>query len=185
MADQHLLRFGSASRSAALVDCPDLLRYLPSIFRGWRIEGGPAADPDGSPITPLVTLRREAGSYHLEAPWLSAPLRWDEAADGLCGFIAALIRARVMDDPELLCLHGAAVEIAGKLVVFPNRYRAGKSTLTACLAAAGLRVFADDVLLIGDAGRAAAMLAHRKGCATTTRGLGGPSNGVDNSTGQY
>ncbi|MFN4143552.1 hypothetical protein [Aestuariivirga sp.] len=50
------------------------------------------------------------------------------------------------ENPELLCLHGAAVRIGGSLVCFPARGRTGKSTLVACLAARGLDIFADDVL---------------------------------------
>jgi hypothetical protein len=47
-----------------------------------------------------------------------------------------------------LCLHGAGVEVGGRIVVMPNYYRAGKSTMTVCLAAAGGRVFSDDILPI-------------------------------------
>lgn len=144
---------------AAFVGCPELLRVLPSIFRGWSIERcAPGASPD-----PVLTVTREARSYRLDAPWLPAPLRRGQAADALCGFIAELIRALVAADAELLCLHGATVEVDGRLVVFPNRYRAGKSTLSACLAAAGYRVFGDDVLPIrGERDRAfAAGIAPR------------------------
>ena len=38
------------------------------------------------------------------------------------------------------------MEFAGRLVIFPSRYRAGKSVLCGCLAAQGRRLFADDVL---------------------------------------
>jgi len=58
------------------------------------------------------------------------------------------MRAYVHEDRELLCLHGAAAEFAGKLVLFPSNYRAGKSILSACLAASGVRLFGDDVLPI-------------------------------------
>jgi hypothetical protein len=50
-----------------------------------------------------------------------------------------------------LCLHGGAVEFAGRLVIFPSRYRAGKSVLCGCLAAQGRRLFADDVLPLREA----------------------------------
>jgi hypothetical protein len=51
-----------------------------------------------------------------------------------------------MQFPQHLCLHCAAVEIAGGLVIFPNVKKVGKSTLTTRLAMAGKRVFCDDVL---------------------------------------
>lgn len=145
MSRTRWFRFGALSRPIALVDCPELLPPLLSVFRGWNI------DPCPAPVAgdPLLTLRREGESYRLEADCISAPFRRAEAADAVCGFIAEFIRAFVEAERDLLCLHGAAVEFDGKLVVFPNRYRAGKSTLTVCLAAAGFRVFSDDVLPIG------------------------------------
>ncbi|MEX2008742.1 MAG: PqqD family protein, partial [Dongiaceae bacterium] len=92
-----------------------------------------------------------------ESPWLAAPVAYADPVDAVCALIVDLVRAYVADDPSLLCLHCGAAEFAGRLVIFPSRYRAGKSTLMARLAAAGSRVFADDVLPIAapdNAGRA-------------------------------
>jgi hypothetical protein len=63
-----------------------------------------------------------------------------------CAFIAELFWPFLEANPGLLCLHGAAAEFSGRLIVFPNRYHAGKSLLSACLAARGTRLFTDDVL---------------------------------------
>jgi hypothetical protein len=53
-----------------------------------------------------------------------------------------------------MCLHAGAVEIDGRLVVFPSGRRAGKSTLTAELTRRGYRLFSDDILAVAlsDAG---------------------------------
>ncbi|MHA1127817.1 MAG: PqqD family protein, partial [Alphaproteobacteria bacterium] len=64
----------------------------------------------------------------------------------LCSLIVELAWARLREDTSLLCLHGAAIEFAGRLVVFPSTRRAGKSTLTVALAAAGKKIFTDDFL---------------------------------------
>jgi hypothetical protein len=50
--------------------------------------------------------------------------------------------------PGRVCLHAGAVELGGRLVVFPSASKAGKSTLIAALAMAGRRIFADDLLPI-------------------------------------
>jgi hypothetical protein len=144
VTDRLLLEFEGLSRQVALLDCRELYACFPEVFRGRRIqEAGTAAQP------PIITLEGSAEGYILETPWLRQPLVRPDKIDALCGFIAEFIRAYVNDDQRLLCLHCAAAEFAGKLVVFPNRYRAGKSVLSACQAAAGVRLFADDVLPIG------------------------------------
>jgi hypothetical protein len=140
----HRLRFGPLSSPVALVDCPELLPLVDKVFRGWTIE----SSSDNGPEDPILSLSRDEAGYRLESACLDRPLTLKEPVDAVCGFIAELLKALVIDDPRLLCLHGAAVELGGRLVVFPNRYRTGKSTLTACFAAAGHRVFADDVLPI-------------------------------------
>ena len=144
MTDQRLFRFHGLAPPVAFVDCDDLVARLPRLYRGWRIESLTSSTED-----PVLTLRREDKRYVLEAEWLKPSHRRRDPIDSLCGFIAEFIRAYVNHDPRLLCLHGAAAEFAGRLIVFPNRYRAGKSVLSACLAAAGVRLFADDVLPIG------------------------------------
>ena len=144
MRDKLLLEFEGLSREIELLDCPEIYACFAEVFHGLRIqEAGSAALP------PIITLAGAAKGYILKAPWQDQPMVRRDKIDALCGFIAEFIRAYVNDDQRLLCLHGAAAEFAGKLVVFPNRYRAGKSVLSACLAAAGVRLFADDVLPIG------------------------------------
>jgi hypothetical protein len=144
MPDTLLLAFEGLSRQVALTDCRDIYDSFPTVFRGWRIREAPATEQP-----PILTLSDTQKGYRLEASWLAQPLVRRDQVDALCGFIAEFIRAYVNDDQRLLCLHGAAAEFTGRLVVFPNRYRAGKSVLSACLAAAAVRLFADDVLPIG------------------------------------
>ena len=56
-----------------------------------------------------------------------------------------------------LSLHFGSVEIDGKLVLFPESSKAGKSTLSVAFAAAGCRVFGDDVLGLTEQGEGVAM----------------------------
>jgi len=141
MKDVLHLKFEALSRPIALINCRNIIDHFPIIFPGWQIAEVPvSAEP------PIMTLRHEENTFILESDWLEKPLRRKDKVDAICGFVAELVRAQVNDDVKFLCLHGAAADFAGKLVMFPNKYRAGKSILSACLAAARVKVFCDDVL---------------------------------------
>jgi len=141
--DIQYLSIEDLSRPIALVDCRDLIDHFPLIFRGWKItEVSETAEP------PILTLRHEETRYILEADLLNKPLLRKDKVAALCGLVAEFIRAYVNDDANLLCLHGAAAEFGDKLVIFPNKYRAGKSILSACLVESGIRLFCDDALPI-------------------------------------
>jgi hypothetical protein len=60
--------------------------------------------------------------------------------------VVGLALALPAEHPNLLCLHAAAVAMAGRLMIFPNVRRAGKSTLSAALARAGHPLFSDDIV---------------------------------------
>lgn len=145
MADRLLVKFEGLSKPIALFDSDEVYACFPKVFHGWRFSETETADSE-----PVITIRRDFLGYKIEADWLYPPLVRVDHVDALCGFLAELIRAFIDDNTHLLCLHGAAAEFGGRLVIFPNRYRAGKSVLSACLAAAGVRLFADDVLPIVD-----------------------------------
>jgi hypothetical protein len=144
LADRILISFDGLPRPVLLLESGDVYNCFSSVFHDW-----PFRLTEAGGDSPILTVRRTPACYLIEAAWLDAPLRRKDHIDALCGFIAELIRAFAENGPDLLCLHGAAAEFAGRLVIFPNRYRAGKSVLSACLAAAGVRLFADDVLPIG------------------------------------
>ena len=143
MKDVLSVTFGDLETPFALVDCGHLLEYFPTILPHWKINVLP-----GCCQSPILTLRREKGIYILQADWLKTPVRRADMVDAICSLVAELVGAHVRNNANLLCLHGAAANFAGKLVVFPNKYRAGKSLLSACLAANDVQLFCDDVLPI-------------------------------------
>jgi hypothetical protein len=145
-AESKYLIFDDLLKPVCLVDCDELYEFLPLAFSGWPFRV--ALDSEESPV---ISLIREDNNYVLEGALLPEPLTRNDMVDALCALVAELVRVYVHQDDRLLCLHGAAVEFAGKLVVFPSQYRAGKSILTTCLAAAGVPVFCDDVLPISRA----------------------------------
>ena len=119
-----------------------LLAPLASVFRHWPFF---EVDEDAAD-EPVITVRRDGGGYWLHADWQEEPLRFSDPVNLACGLALNVNRAMLQEHEPDHCLHGAGIEIGGRLVVLPNYYRAGKSALTVCLAAAGARVFSDDIL---------------------------------------
>lgn len=153
MANSVFLKFDNLERPVRFSGCEELISCFPVIFRGWEISE--TLQDDQSPV--VNVLRNSDGDYEITADWLDKKVVCREQVDALCTLVARVVKARTMEDMNLLCLHGAAVEIGGMLVIFPNKYRAGKSVLAACLAAAGYRIYCDDVLPISlDTGRGVA-----------------------------
>jgi len=136
------LRFERISRSIEIEDDGRALSPLPSVLRHWPFveHTEPAADK------PVITVRAEDTGYRLCAPWLQRPPRYSNPVNMACGLGVNLNRAMLEEQTGYLCLHGAGLVIGGRLVVLPNYYHAGKSALTVSLAAAGARVFSDDIL---------------------------------------
>ena len=142
-----LLAFDGVSRPIRFDGCADIASDVLGVLRGWRTVEVTASDT-GSEWAPAITVTRTGSRYRIDSPWRKEPRITDDRVDAVCDFIVDLVNARVADDHSLLCLHSAAAEISGRLIVFPSTYRAGKSTFIACLAAAGVRIFSDDILPI-------------------------------------
>lgn len=138
------LQFEQAPHPVYIEDGDAVRPVLNSVFRRWAFKESDGSVPDESGIVATRTKR----GYQVEAPWLEEPRRYSDDVNLACGLAVLVNRSMLGEDEGLLCLHGAGVAIGGRVVVFPNYYRAGKSTLTVCLAAAGARVFSDDILPI-------------------------------------
>jgi len=140
-AESRLLNFDGLQQPVELRDCAALIPHLPLVFPGWEIT--PATGTDAEPV---LTLFRAEEGYRLEGCWFDETLYRRDEVDALCALVAEVMRAYGCQDDRLLCLHGAAAEFGGRLVVFPSQYRAGKSILCAALAACGTRLYCDDIL---------------------------------------
>ena len=114
---------------------------LPYIFSHWPY--AITAQP-GHEI--FASVDQVDGRYAISSTFMAKTESYAEPVNAICALVAELAWARLREDPSLLCLHGAAAEFAGRLVVFPATRRAGKSTLSVALAAAGIRMFTDDFL---------------------------------------
>ncbi len=114
---------------------------LPYILSHWPYEIVAHTERDMFAHVELVN-----GRYALSSPYIEKTESYRDPLNVICAVVAELAWARLREDPSLLCLHGAAAEFSGRLVVFPATKKAGKSTLSVALAAAGVRMFTDDFL---------------------------------------
>ncbi len=131
-----------------------LLPYMKTIISSWPFHDGPSGDDE-----PVIAIAGGDGGFARAAPRLKSPKIYTDPVDAVCDFIVDLVHAYNDDHADLLCLHSAAVEIGGRLVVFPSGYNQGKSTFMALLAQNGLQVFCDDVMPLDIKG----MLGHALG----------------------
>jgi len=106
----------------------------------------PFSITDAPASTVFATIVLADNKYTLSSPFMEEAKSYDDPVNTICALIVELAWARLREDTKLLCLHGAAVEINGRLLVFPSTRRAGKSTLSVAMAAAGNKVFTDDFL---------------------------------------
>ncbi len=116
---------------------------LPTILSHWPYE---VVAQSGRETFASVELKDNR--YRLSSPFMEKTEAYRDPLNTICAIVAELAWLRLREDPSLLCLHGAAAEYAGRLVVFPATRRAGKSTLSVALTAAGVRMFTDDFLPI-------------------------------------
>ena len=145
----RLVRLGPFAEPVRFTGCDDLLAALRTILRGWRVT---PLDPRRSPAPALRVSRSRRGwrrvSSRYDRAWKAREKERRTLIEALCGLHGELLDWYLEAHPQDLFIHGAAVQFGRRLVVFPALAKAGKSTLTVALAAAGYPVYTDDVLPI-------------------------------------
>lgn len=141
MSTACCLRFDGLDGVVLLDDCAELVGPMTRILPGWAFSVGPLAPG----VEPVAVIRRaERGRYRIATLGRPGEERLFDSVDTVCDLIVELSLDLHRSGDWPMCLHAAAIEIAGRLVIVPNIRRAGKSTLTACLALRGYRIFSDD-----------------------------------------
>lgn len=142
MTQTMYLQFDGLKNPVALENASRLVPMISEVLAGWPHTASPVCQSQ-----PFVTIRPSAGDYWSislgEAP---SDLRDWNAVNAVCDLVAEMAWERLRSDPTLLCLHAAAVAFDGRLVVFPNARRAGKSTIAAALGQLGHKIYTDDFL---------------------------------------
>ncbi len=145
MTDTHHVYFEGLDHPIELEGASSIAAMISTILKAWPHKMVPA-----EPHKQAFVSIRPASSKHWEvvcADAPDAPRVWNDV-NALCDVVAEMAWERLRSDPRLLCLHTAAIDFGGRLVVFPNARRAGKSTLAIALARRGLRLYTDDFLPI-------------------------------------
>lgn len=150
------LRFRGLAAPLRLDAAEPILPVLAEVMPGWPTEVAPA-DPRDTPFF-SITGTVDGVSFRCQCHVEDRPAQVLDAVNAVCDAIAALAMAVPAEDDRVICLHAAGVVLGGRIVVFPNVRRAGKSTLSAALAQAGCRVYSDDVLPIRFPGRRVALV---------------------------
>jgi hypothetical protein len=134
-----LIAFEGTTAAIDIPDCPHFRAALDAATSGWsNVPVSDAAQMVASVEKLGDDLYRITGPDGAEA---DVP-----AASAACGVMVDVVEWMIDERPAELFLHCGAVEFNGRLVIFPSRSRAGKSTLVTRLAAGGHRIFGDDIL---------------------------------------
>ncbi|TVP46644.1 MAG: PqqD family peptide modification chaperone [Halomonas sp.] len=126
-----------------LVNAQPVLPVLKAAMSGW-----PLAECPRQSSEPDICVWGKDGGFWQQAPALPKGMWLDTSVGAACSVIADVAGAFLRHHTDYVGLHCGSAEINGQLVIFPESHRAGKSTLTAAFAAAGYRVFGDDVVAL-------------------------------------
>jgi hypothetical protein len=147
MTTPHDLTFADIDATLRLFGDVPLIDLIHDVLPGW-----PFAVSDVQPETPafftIASADGEPQYQCLDMTTEGAKPRVLDGVNAVCDLIAAMSRALPAAQPSLICLHAAAIEISGRLIVIPNARRAGKSTLVSYMAHLGYSVFTDDFLAV-------------------------------------
>ncbi|MBF0679275.1 MAG: PqqD family protein [Devosia sp.] len=93
-----------------------------------------------------IRVSGRPGKFRLASPWLEEEQTAESETSAACALLVEMARSWLHAHPGMLCLHCAAFEANGRLIILAGTNRAGKSTLAAALGAAGARLYCDDML---------------------------------------
>lgn len=143
VVEPQYVQLDGLKHPVALENADEIGAMLPAILSAWphRILTTPPSEPPFITVSPAGPDRWNV--LHADQP--DAPRIWD-GVNTVCDIVAEMAWERLRSDPDLLCLHAAAIDFNGRLVVMPNARRAGKSTLAIALARLGRPLYSDDFL---------------------------------------
>jgi hypothetical protein len=143
------LTFVNTTVAVEVPDDPQMLSALRAAAPGWPFAESTSEDE------PVATIRGQDGIYEIDIPGQD-PIA-ATAVNAACSAMVDFASAYIDDNPVRFCFHCGAALFAGRLVMFPSRSHAGKSTLIGRLAASGHVIFCDDILPVFEDGRAIAL----------------------------
>ncbi|MEM7464283.1 MAG: PqqD family protein [Pseudomonadota bacterium] len=145
LSDDAWIRLADMDKPLALIGCDELLAHFTSILCAWPHETGPGL-PQGE--SPFLFVERRGCNYSMHLELTNQSKIFSDPVDLVCAAIVEIAWETLRCNPDWLCLHCAAVEKNGRLIIFPNMRRAGKTTLTTALGLRGLNVYTDDFMAL-------------------------------------
>lgn len=145
------LGFSERRVPVQFIDAVEVAVYMHDCLHDWEIAEIAATDD------PPVTVRATEDGYTVESIWLDEPVVGLTDVAAACCALIDVIECLLDADHSLLCLHCAAAEIGGQLVVMTGPSHVGKSTLASRLSAEDLVLFCDDMLPLDTRGRGIAV----------------------------
>ena len=139
------IHFLDTQNSIRLNSCPELTAVIDRICPKWPYKSDSKGSLGGEPF---LTISRVRKGFRLSSKFMTKSQNYNNAVDTVCALIVELAWATLRDNTDWLCLHCAAVQFSGRLVIFPNARRAGKSTIATLLGLQGYKVFTDDFLAV-------------------------------------
>ncbi len=150
--ERVLLGFTERHVPVQFIDAAIVAEHMRNSVHDWEIAALDLASEE-----PPVTVRRTTDGYTVESDWLDEPVTGLTDVAAACCALIDVLECLLDEDPSLLCLHCAAAEIGGRLVVITGPSHAGKSTLAARLSAEDLVLYCDDMLPLDTLGRGIAV----------------------------
>lgn len=154
MQDTRVYRADGLWPRIAISGDGQLESTLATIMVGWGLVAA-----EGEPDRPIAAsdlyVEQSVDGWTCSGIALDTPLSYHDPVAASCSLIANVFKAHTIMDDSLLCLHAAGVQVGGGVVLLTGAYRAGKSVVSAACAAAGLRVFSDDIVPLSPDGRTA------------------------------
>ena len=124
------------------IRCSALLPDIRAFFHAWPYQK--TFLPQEQPI--IILRRTPSGRYLLDAPWLPEPLYEDTATCALCTLSVDMVTAFCKANPNILCMHAAAIQFRHGSILLLGDNGSGKSLLTARLMASGHIGYGDDMV---------------------------------------
>lgn len=142
-AETLFLRFEGLRRPVRLEGASKILPMVSAVMTYWPHTVSTKTDGGSAFIT--IRPQREKKWEVVGEDSNKKTKVWDDV-NAVCDLVSEMAWERLRSEDDLLCMHAAAVNFEGRLVLFPNARRAGKSTLAIALARLGLQLFTDDFL---------------------------------------
>lgn len=139
------LLFEDTNKTIDLVYDRSFIQLLEKIIPGWSFQ---ILKSDQEFTDSFIKIDNTELGHVVSSIYSDSKKLFRDPVDAICEILAQLAWATVEANLDWLCLHCAACEIDGGLVLFPSRKKGGKSTIAATMGLMGIPIHSEDFLAI-------------------------------------